>query len=123
MSKYFRTALLICVLSIEYLATTTREIEMVSGMWDKSNHFIAFFVLYLLISFAYQYMKVSHKILWLMAFAIQIEVVQHFIEGRFFSLVDVVADSVGMIIGVFAFKFLSNFALTKKLLQEAVLWK
>ena len=115
MSKYFKIALLICVLSIEYLATTTREIEIVSGMWDKSNHFMAFFVLYILLSFAYQHMKIFHKILWLMAFAIQIEVVQYFIEGRFFSFMDVVADTIGMLIGVVIFKFLSNFSFAEKL--------
>ena len=115
MSKYFKIALLICVLSIEYLATTTREIEIVSGMWDKSNHFMAFFVLYILLSFAYQHMKTFHKILWLMAFAIQIEVVQYFIEGRFFSFMDVVADTIGMVIGVVIFRFLSNFSFAEKL--------
>ena len=115
MSNYFKFALLICILSIEYLATTTREIEIVSGMWDKSNHFMAFFVLYLLISFAYQHMKIFHKILWLLAFAIQIEVVQYFIEGRFFSLMDVVADTIGMLIGVLIFRLLCNFSFIEKL--------
>ncbi len=109
MSRYFRVALFICVLSIEYLATTTREIEIVSGMWDKSNHFIAFFVLYVLISFSYEEMKISHKLAWLMAFAIQIEVVQHFIEGRFFSLLDVVADFIGIVIGIFVFRLFKNY--------------
>ena len=106
MDRYFKILLLICLFSIEYLATTTREIEMVSGMWDKSNHFTAFFVLYILLSFSYMSMKIYMKILWLMVFALQIEIVQYFIEGRFFSLLDVVADFIGVIIGVLIFKYL-----------------
>ncbi len=104
MDRYFKISLLICVVAIEYLATTTREIEIVSGMWDKSNHFFAFFVLYLLLSLSYKEMHLHIKVLWLMAFAMQIEIVQHFIEGRFFSLMDVVADAIGIVIGIASYR-------------------
>ncbi len=113
-SKYFKVLLLICIVAIEFLATTTREIEIVSSMWDKSNHFIAFFVLYILLSFSYTNMRLHVKVLWLLAFAIEIEVVQHFIEGRFFSLLDIVADFVGILMGVIVFIFLYNFRISKK---------
>ena len=36
----------------------------------------------------------------LFLFGLQIEIVQSFIDGRFFSLLDVVADSIGIVIGV-----------------------
>lgn len=100
MTKYFKIALFLSLIAIEYLATTTREIEVVSGMWDKSNHFIAFFTLYILLSFSYPKMKLFMKVFYLMLFAIHIEILQHFIEGRFFSLMDVVADSIGIAIGI-----------------------
>ena len=107
--KLFRLLLLICVAAIEYLATTTMHIEIVESMWDKSNHFIAFFTLYILLSLAYRDFTTLLKIALLLAFGLQIEIVQHFIEGRFFSLMDVVADSIGILIGVGVWKTLSRY--------------
>jgi len=40
------------------------------------------------------------KIVLLLAFGMQIEIVQSFIPGRDFSGFDVVADSVGIVIGI-----------------------
>lgn len=114
MDRYFRVLLLITLLVIEFLATTTREIELVSSMWDKSNHFAAFLVLYILLTLSYYHMNLSKKVILLMFFAIQIEVVQHFIEGRFFSLLDIVADFIGVVLGIIIMKFLHNFSFMKK---------
>ena len=45
-SKSFLIYFFISLVAIEFLATTTTvHIELVESMWDKSNHFIAFFVL------------------------------------------------------------------------------
>ena len=96
----FRILFLICILSIEFLATTTIEIKVVENSWDKLNHFFAFFVLYILLSFAYKRLELRSKVFLLLLFGMQIEVVQHFIEGRYFSLIDVVADGVGILLGV-----------------------
>lgn len=96
----FKLLLFIALMSIEFLATTTMQIEVVESFWDKGNHFVAFFVLYVLLSLAYKNLGVLTKVLLLLAFGLQIEIVQYFIEGRFFSLLDVLADSVGIVIGV-----------------------
>ena len=96
----FRVLFLICILSIEFLATTTIEIKVVENSWDKLNHFFAFFTLYILLSLAFREWNILKKALLLLIFGMQIEVVQHFIEGRFFSLLDVFADSVGILLGV-----------------------
>ncbi|MEA1982108.1 MAG: VanZ family protein [Campylobacterota bacterium] len=102
----YKLALLICVVSIEFLATTTTvHIEMIESFWDKGNHFIAFFVLYILLSLAYKNLSILIKVIILMAFGLQIEIVQSFIDGRFFSLLDVVADGVGILMGVVAWRF------------------
>lgn len=117
MTKLFGLMFFVCLVSIEYLATTTREIEMVSAMWDKSNHFIAFFVLYILLSLAYKNMKLYIKIVLLLVFALQIEIVQHFIEGRFFSLMDVVADAIGITIGIIVLNYLQRVKLLANVLE------
>ena len=84
---------------VEYLATTTRQIEVIAHSWDKLNHLAAFAVLYLLLSAGFGVLQIRGKILLLMAFAVQIELVQHFIPGRDFSLADIVADGAGIAMG------------------------
>jgi len=87
------------------LATTSVHIEVIESIWDKANHFSAFFVLYMLLSFAYKKMALHVKVLWLLAFGIQIEIVQSFI-GRDASLLDIFADSIGIAIGVGVLKII-----------------
>lgn len=84
---------------IEYFALTPQHIEVIEGFWDKQNHFIAFFVLYILLSAAYQNWSVRKKIVLLVFVGVQIEAMQYFIPGRFFSVLDIFADSIGIAIG------------------------
>lgn len=100
----FKTAFIINFLVIEYLALTPQHIEVMEGLWDKQNHFIAFFVLFILLSFAYQHLSVVKKIGLLLLMGFQIEATQYFIPGRFFSLMDIVADSIGIIIGIIVWR-------------------
>lgn len=86
--------------AIEYLALTSRHIEIVESFWDKQNHFIAFCTLYVLLSLAYSRFSTRLKILLLLLVGIQIEITQYFIPARSFSVMDVVADSVGIVIGI-----------------------
>ena len=105
----FRAYLLICTVAIEFLATTTMHIEVVESIWDKANHFIAFFVLYILLSFAFKNLRTLIKSIILVALGLQIEIVQSFIDGRYFSLMDVVADSTGILIGIGSLKLMKTF--------------
>ncbi|MDD3591322.1 MAG: VanZ family protein [Sulfurovum sp.] len=99
MKPIYQISFFTTLLVIEYLATTTREIEVVAHSWDKLNHLAAFMVLYILLSAAFVNLKIYSKVMLLMAFAVQIEIVQHFIPGRYFSLFDIVADGIGIVIG------------------------
>jgi len=90
----------ICIITIEYLATTSVEIKPIQNSWDKANHFIAFFTLYVILSLGYPKLDVIKKALILLAFGTQIEVVQYFLPNREFSLLDIFADSVGIVLGV-----------------------
>ena len=105
--NFFRAMFFISIIAIEFLATTTTvHIEIVENIWDKANHFIAFFTLYILLSFGFLNLSVAKKTIWLLLFGVQIEVVQHFIEGRFFSTLDVFADFIGIIIALIIIKVL-----------------
>ena len=110
--KIFQTAFFFTLCVIEYLATTTRHIVIVENMWDKSNHFLAFMTLFVLLSFAYQKLTTWQKVGLLFLYGIQIEIVQSFIPGRFFSLLDVVADMVGVGIGYILYRVLQGYIST-----------
>lgn len=108
---WFRLGLFSALAVIEYLATTTQSIAIVENMWDKSNHFVAFFVLYLLLANAYANFSILKNTLLLFIFALQIEVVQHFIEGRYASFADIVADGIGIALGIIAHKIQKRYRL------------
>jgi len=107
MIKIYRLMFYICLIAIEFLATTSVHISVVENMWDKSNHFFAFFVLYVLLSFSYS-LCTKVKVFWLILFAIQIEIVQYFLPNRYFSLLDILADSIGLVLGLLAYTLLKN---------------
>ena len=96
----FVVAFYICIIAIEYIATTTLEIKPIQNSWDKANHFIAFFTLYVTLSLGYPKLEVVKKVLILLTFGMQIECVQYFLPNREFSLLDVVADGVGIFMGM-----------------------
>lgn len=106
--KSFQIYFFICLGAIEFLATTTIHIEIVESMWDKSNHFVAFFVLYVLLSLAYKNLSAVVKLIVLLAFGTQIELVQELIGRSHFSPLDIVADSIGIMIGFFVILFFKN---------------
>jgi len=115
MKQLYRLSFFITLCVIEFLATTTQKIEIVTSIWDKANHFTAFFVLYILLSLGFKQLKLWQKFLLLLAFGMQIEIVQSFIDGRFFSMLDVFADSVGILLGVIAYKYgVSNIKILHK---------
>jgi len=94
----FKVGFFFCILLVTYLSTTVREIEIVTNNWDKSNHFFAFFILYYFLYFGYK-KKFAINMIILLSFAIQVEIVQYFIPGRTFSILDIIADVIGIIFG------------------------
>ncbi|WP_457743766.1 VanZ family protein [Sulfurimonas sp.] len=103
MDKIYKLMFYGCLIVIEFLATTTQEIKPLEHSWDKANHFIAFMTLYVLLTLAYKKLSIKAKVLILLAFGVQIEIVQSFIPGREVSGFDVFADSIGIGIGIGAY--------------------
>lgn len=103
---YFRVLLCISLVVITYLATTALEFTFVSSSYDKFNHFFAFFILALLLDFSFPNSRFNTvKIIPLIAYGCSLEVIQHFLPHRMFSLFDIGAD----IIGLFAYALLIPF--------------
>ena len=107
-TNLFKSVLYINLFVIEYLALTPQHIEALDGLWDKQNHFIAFFVLFMLLSFAYTHFSTLKKIALLLLVGFQIEAIQYFIPGRSSSFMDIVADSIGIIIGVIVYRVICS---------------
>jgi VanZ family protein len=69
------------------------------NLWDKSNHFIAFFVLTALFIYAFKY-KYHIAFIELLAYGVFIEIAQYFSINRSSEFLDVVADGLGIITAI-----------------------
>jgi VanZ family protein len=95
----FRMFLLAALAVITHLATTPQQYPVVQHIWDKANHFLAFYVLALLIDFSFPKTNLGiSKVITLLTYGILIEVIQSFIPNRSASLLDLVADGIGIAI-------------------------
>lgn len=65
--------------------------------WDKANHAVAFFVLAVQAFFAFPRTELSKLFLWLSLFAVSIECSQALTGYRQPSLLDVLADILGLL--------------------------
>ena len=107
-TNFFKTAFFTAFGAIEYLALTPQHIKIVESFWDKQNHFIAFCTLYLLLSLGYSHFSIRLKAFLLLLVGFQIEMTQYFIPNRYFSLMDIVADCVGIVIGIGIYRLITK---------------
>ena len=92
-----RLVLLAAVVVITYLATTQQQYPVVRELSDKASHFLAFYVLALLVDYSFPRTNLGiAKLGWLIAYGMMIEVVQSFIPNRTASLIDLAADGMGI---------------------------
>ncbi|MBW0147772.1 VanZ family protein [Marinobacter arenosus] len=96
----WRTALLISVLAILFLATTANPYPVPSSASDKVNHLIAFAELTILTRLAWPQAKAVWFVPPLLIFGFAIEVVQATLPYRDFSMADLAADGVGILVGL-----------------------
>ena len=90
----FALALAICT----YFAFTPRHFPILEHIYDKARHAAAFTVLAGLADLAFPRTRFGRdKIVWVLAYGVMIEVVQHFLPYRSAEVLDVVADTVGVV--------------------------
>ena len=109
LSKISAAFFFVFLIAIEYLALTPAQIKLIENSWDKANHFIAFAVLYVTLHFGFSRLNLGAKVAILLAYGIQIEIMQSFVPNRYFSLLDVVADGIGIVFGILAARILNGF--------------
>lgn len=71
-----------------------------AGEWDKLFHFSGFFVLAGMLALGWQRLSCVQWFTSLLLYAALTEVLQHFIPGRNFSVMDWLADGLGITAGL-----------------------
>jgi len=93
----FRIGLLSATTVIFYFATAPIESVPFAGLGDKVLHASAFLTLAGLLDFSFPVTRFdARKIAVLLAYGMTIEIVQHFLPFRTFSLLDWFADAAGI---------------------------
>jgi VanZ family protein len=86
------------LLVVAWLVVMPQESLPSVKLWDKAAHTLAFLGLMLLCGIAYrQQLKLSTLVLLLFAFGVAIEIVQYLLPHRQFSLLDMAANSLGIL--------------------------
>jgi len=79
------------------MATTSRTFPVVGTVNDKINHVAAFFVLAFFMDFSFPHRRFwTAKGMSLLGYGLLVEIIQSFLPYRFFSMLDLAADAVGI---------------------------
>lgn len=113
--KLFRVIFALALIFISYMAFTTVEYKVVETTGDKINHLLAFLLLAGLCDFSFPKSGFTlTKFFFLVGYGFFIESVQYYIPTRTFSLLDIVADTFGIVIYIFIITFFSGLSQIKK---------
>lgn len=104
-----RVLLAVSVVIISILALKPSVIFISPAISDKIQHAFAFYVLSLLVDFAFPKSPFNAvKIFFLMGYGSAIEIFQMFVPGRKSSFGDLVADGVGIVLFMFSVPLLKR---------------
>ena len=99
-TRLWRAVLYPVLLIVLYLATTAQAYPVPAASSDKVNHIMAFVVLGILLRWSYPLLSLGAALLGLAGYGLGIEIIQAFLPYRDFSLLDLLADTVGGIAGL-----------------------
>ena len=97
-ARLARLGLAVAVIAITVLALMPAHEVPVSSGWDKLDHWTAFFTLSFLANHAFTRRPFWQIALALVGYGISIEIAQSFTPDRDADAMDVVADSIGILI-------------------------
>lgn len=110
----FRVLLSIALIAVLHLCTTDIQYEGVDGVNDKFGHLITFYVLALLADFSFPASGYRlRKILPLVGYGLLIEIIQYSLPHRSFSLLDLTADTAGLLLYGLSLPLLKHIPLFK----------
>ena len=96
--NYWLLAFWTALLAVLTLSLLPSPPDLPDTGWDKTNHFLAFAILYLLGHRAYA--KPRHQFFGLMLYGGLIELLQSFTAYRYAEWEDIAADVAGLIVGL-----------------------
>ena len=100
---------------ITYLAIARLDYPAMRSINDKVSHFLAFYVLALLADFSFPKKSFGlFKLVPLLTYGIGIEVIQYHLPFRMFSLFDLAADTLGLIIYRISLPILRSIPMLKR---------
>ncbi|WP_227545970.1 VanZ family protein [Marinobacter fonticola] len=102
----WRLALVASMALILWLSTAELTHPVATSTWDKANHTLAFIELMLLARLGWPRLPVLHSGLLILAFGALIELIQAPIPYRSASLLDLVADAIGIGLGLMLWWFI-----------------
>jgi len=95
---FFRVSFISALTITTYLTMTFVEYSVAENISDKLSHAIAFLMLSLFLDFSFPSSEFDwKKYLPLFLYGVMIECVQYFLPYRSFSLLDMLADALGII--------------------------
>ncbi len=111
---FFRLMLAAAVVTVSYLAITPVDVPVVEDLNDKVGHILAFSTLAFLLDYSFPESRPGPtKIALLLGYGLLIEVVQYFLQYRTFSLLDWMADAVGIALYLLILPALRHFPLLR----------
>ena len=106
--------MLFCIVTITWLATSKINSPIILSVNDKLSHIAAFYALALMVDFAFpKYTFNWQKFLMLFLYGLLLEIVQHNLPYRHFSLLDLAADAIGMLAYIVSIPLLKNLPILK----------
>lgn len=101
--------LFLVLILVTWQALSPQPAQATQLINDKLGHTLVFLVLAIISDHAYATTAFNwNKALWLLLYGIAIEVVQYYIPGRDFSLLDIAADASGLLLYYIFTKTLIN---------------
>ncbi|MBJ6136599.1 VanZ family protein [Marinobacter litoralis] len=99
-TRLWQTVFFLSLAAILYLATTSQSYPIPSSANDKINHLIAFAELTIVTRLAWPRLGFYWYVPALLSFGFALEAIQATLPYRDFSLADVLADALGIAIGM-----------------------
>ena len=88
------------LLLVAYLSLMPYDGHLLDNQRDKLAHLMVYAVLTVLAYLAYQRVAMLWLVAALLVYSVGLEVGQYFVPGRFLSLADVIANTLGLLLGL-----------------------
>ena len=96
------------VLIITYFSLTPIEHKISTSIWDKASHFIAYLILVILIRMVHVRFNYLTCVITCFSYSFIIECIQYFIPDRYFSILDMLANLLGTVLGAIIYYLISE---------------